>query len=102
LYKLYKPKAHGDLGLHDPETLSRVVGAKLWWRWLKDLESPWAKVWKQKNAQNWQERDHIRMLGLIKGSHIWNLAWENRSIIQKHSFWEIRDGSLEIFWEDNW
>eukprot|EP00253_Pinus_taeda_P003180 PITA_03180 len=29
--KLYKPKSRGSLGLHDPETLSKVSGAKLWW-----------------------------------------------------------------------
>eukprot|EP00253_Pinus_taeda_P023057 PITA_23057 len=83
--KLCKPKAHGGLELHDPETLSRVLGAKLWWRWLKESATPWAKLWKQKYANNWQERDHIRMPGLIKSSHIWNLAWENRGIVQQHS-----------------
>jgi len=41
---IYKPKTHGSLGLHDPETLSKVLGAKLWWRWLKELVTPWAKV----------------------------------------------------------
>eukprot|EP00253_Pinus_taeda_P009142 PITA_09142 len=34
--KLYKPKSHGGLGLHDLETLSRVSGAKIWWRWIKE------------------------------------------------------------------
>jgi len=29
------------------------------------------------------------MSGNIKGSHIWNLAWENKGIIQQHSFLEI-------------
>jgi len=29
-------------------------------------------------------------------------AWENIAIVQKHSFWEIRDGNLAWFWEDNW
>eukprot|EP00253_Pinus_taeda_P026951 PITA_26951 len=100
--KLYKPKAHGGLGLHDPETLSKVLGAKLWWMWLKESATPWAKLWKQKYANNWQEKDHIRMSGLIKGSHIWNLAWENRAIVQQHSVWEIRAGNLARFWEDNW
>lgn len=42
------------------------------------------------------------MSGIIKGSHIWNKAWENRAIVQKHSFWEIRDGNPAWFWEDNW
>eukprot|EP00253_Pinus_taeda_P019325 PITA_19325 len=95
--KLSKPKAHGGLGLHDLETLSRVSGAKLWWRSLKESASPWEKLWKQKYAKNWQERDHIRMSRLIKGSHIWNLTWENRGIFQQHNFWEIRDGNLARF-----
>eukprot|EP00253_Pinus_taeda_P015206 PITA_15206 len=57
--KISKPKAHGGLGLHDPENLNRVSGAKLWWRWLKELATPWAKLWKQKYANNWKERDHM-------------------------------------------
>eukprot|EP00253_Pinus_taeda_P016575 PITA_16575 len=101
-YKLCKPKAHGGLGLHDPKTISRVLGAKLWWRWLKESATPCAKLWKQRYANNWQERDHIPMSGLIKGSYIWNLAWKNKAIVQKHSFWEIRAGNLARFWEDNW
>eukprot|EP00253_Pinus_taeda_P035275 PITA_35275 len=51
--KLCKPKAHGGLGLHDPETLNRVLGAELWWSWLKELATPWAKLWKHKYANNW-------------------------------------------------
>ena len=100
--KLCKPKNHGGLGLHDPKTLSKVLGEKFWWRWLKESATSWAKLWKQKYANNWQERDHNWMFGNIKGSHIWNGAWENRAIIQKHGFWEIRDGNLAWFWEDNW
>eukprot|EP00253_Pinus_taeda_P028911 PITA_28911 len=50
--KICKPKIYGDLGLDDPETLNKVLGAKLWWRWLKESVSPWAKVWKQKYARN--------------------------------------------------
>lgn len=61
-----------------------------------------AKLWKQKYAMDWQENDHIRMSGNIKGSHIWNKAWENRALVQKYSFWEIRNGNLAWFWEDNW
>eukprot|EP00253_Pinus_taeda_P032498 PITA_32498 len=29
--KICKPKIYGGLGLDDPEILSRVLGAKLWW-----------------------------------------------------------------------
>lgn len=41
------------------------------------------------------------MSRLNKGSHILKKAWENRAIIQKHSFQEMRDGNLAWFWEDN-
>lgn len=47
------------------------------------------------------EKDHIMMLGHIKGSHIWNLSWENKGTIQQHSFQEIQAGNLARFWEDN-
>eukprot|EP00253_Pinus_taeda_P008568 PITA_08568 len=36
------------------------------------------------------------------GSPIWNHAQANRSIIQDHSFWEIRNGTQALFWEDAW
>eukprot|EP00253_Pinus_taeda_P032242 PITA_32242 len=100
--KICKPKSHGGLGLHDPDILDKVLGAKLWWRWLMEIQKPWAKLWKQKYAMNWQETDLIRMTGHIKGSHIWNKACKNKALVQKHSFWEIRNGNLAWFWEDNW
>ena len=34
--KMCKPKTHGRLEHHDPEILNKVLGEKLWWRWLKD------------------------------------------------------------------
>lgn len=79
--KLCKPKSHGGLGLDDPDVLSKVLGAKLWWRWVKEPKAQWAYVWKEKNAITWQENDHIRMTGIIKGSHILNKAWENRELV---------------------
>ena len=42
------------------------------------------------------------MTGKVKGSTIWNRAWENRALVQNDSFWEIRNGNLAWFWEDNW
>jgi len=92
--KLFMPKPHGGLGLHDPETLKTILGAKHWWRWLKESSKPWAKLWKEKYAKNWREEDLIRMTGQIRGSHIWNNAWENRALVQNHSFWEIGNGNL--------
>eukprot|EP00253_Pinus_taeda_P017945 PITA_17945 len=100
--KICKPKSHGGLGLDDQEILSNVLGAKLWWRWVKELESQWARTWKEKYASSWQTNDLIRMFGNIKGSYIWNKAWENRSLVQNNSFWEIRVGDLALLWEDKW
>jgi len=100
--KLCIPKSHGGLGLDDPNVLSKVLGAKLWWHWVKEPKAQWAHVWKEKYSSTWQENYHIRMTRTIKGSHIWNKAWENRDLVQKNSFWEIREGDLALFWEDRW
>lgn len=37
-----------------------------------------------------------------KGSTIWELACQNRDIINKHAFWEIRNGKTIKFWEEAW
>jgi len=37
--KVSKPKSFGGLGLDDPDLLSKVLGAKLWWRWVKEPEA---------------------------------------------------------------
>ena len=88
--KICKPKTHEGLGLDDLEVLNKVLGEKLWWRWIKDSNAPWAQIWNQKYASNWQDKDHIIMSRIIKGSHIQQKAWENRGIVQENSFWEIR------------
>lgn len=88
--------------MDDPEVLSRALGAKLWWRWVKEPKAQWASISTEKYASTWDNNDHIRMSGNIKGSYIWNKAWENIGIVQKNSFSEIREGDLALFWEDKW
>eukprot|EP00253_Pinus_taeda_P002127 PITA_02127 len=100
--KICKHKTHGGLGLDDPETLSKVLGEKLWWRWLKELVAPWAKVWKQKYANNWQEREHIRMSGLIKGSHIWNKAGNFNLKEAKRIALGLDFPNPDKLWKDLW
>jgi hypothetical protein len=41
--RLCKPKLAGALGLRDPQMLNQILGAKVWSRWLKNLEDLWAK-----------------------------------------------------------
>ena len=42
------------------------------------------------------------MTGEIRGLPIWNLAWENRGIVQKNYLWEMQNGETALFWEDVW
>lgn len=66
------------------------------------MQPPWAKLCKQKYAMNWQEMKLIRMTRQVEGSQVWNRAWENKALVQKHCFWEIKSGKWARFWEDNW
>lgn len=72
--------------MDDLEILSKVLREKIWWCRVKELEARWAIIWKEKYASSWQNNDHIRMDGNIKGSHIWNKAWENKGLVQENSF----------------
>ena len=37
-----------------------------------------------------------------KGSNIWSLETINKDLIWQHSFWEVREGRMALFWEDSW
>ena len=65
---LYLSKDEGGLCLHDLEALSAVLGAKIWWRWLKNQSDLWAKLWKLKYAPQFHSHDLIRTTNLPKGS----------------------------------
>ena len=84
------------------EILSKALRAKIWWRWVKDPKVQWASIWKEKYANAWPTSDIRRMIGIVKGTLIWNKAWENREVVQKNSFWEISEGDLALFWEGKW
>jgi len=38
------PKLNEGLGLRDPETNNDIMGAKIWWQWIKHEQEPWAKI----------------------------------------------------------
>lgn len=67
---LYLSKEEGRLGLHDLEALSVVLGTKIWWRWLKNQNDLWDKLWKQKYVPQYRLQDLIRTTNLPKGSQI--------------------------------
>lgn len=37
-----------------------------------------------------------------KGSTLWDLASQNRDLINNHAFWEIRGGREARFWDEKW
>jgi hypothetical protein len=79
--KVCKTKSIGGLGLRDPGKLNNIMGAKLWWHWLKYPTKLWAKIWKKKYAPNTNEAHLIRFNDQIQGSNIWNASWRNRPLI---------------------
>jgi hypothetical protein len=94
--KLCMPKNQGGLGLRDPGKLNQVMGAKIWWRWLKAPTTAWASIWRHKYAPLTPENQLIRHNTKINGSNIWNIAWQNRALVQNHAFWEIRNGESAL------
>jgi len=96
------PKSQGGLGLRDPGKLNQIMGAKIWWCWLKEPASAWARMWRLKYAPLTPDNQLIRHNARFQGSNIWNIAWHNRTLIQNHAFWEIRDGESALLWQDSW
>eukprot|EP00253_Pinus_taeda_P007421 PITA_07421 len=100
--KLIKRKEEGGLGVRDPERLNRILGAKLWWRWLQGGKDVWKKIWELKYNMPESTADKLRIEEVPKGSSIWDLASQNRDVVNQHAFWEIQGGSNAKFWEDGW
>lgn len=100
--KVCLPKIAGGIGLRDPEHSNKAMGAKIWWRWLAHPNTPWATLWTAKYTSNYPMEERIRMTELSTGSVFWNSVIQQRSLIQEHSFWEIKSGTTARFWEDSW
>jgi hypothetical protein len=78
------------------------MSAKIWWQWVTNPEKPWVKLWTAKYANNRPPEELIRFTPNVKGSLMWNAAKQNYQLIQKHSFWEVRNGRTTRFWTDAW
>jgi len=99
--KVCLPKKARCIGLRDTGHNNVVMGAKIWWRWLSNPNTPWASLWTAKYANNSPIEERIRMSEVSLGSVIWNSANQHRKLIQQHSFWEINSGNTARFWEDS-
>eukprot|EP00253_Pinus_taeda_P007787 PITA_07787 len=65
-------------------------------------DTQWAQIWTAKYANNLPLEERVRMTEISKGSSIWNSAITIKDLIQKHSFWEVKNGCLARFWTDSW
>eukprot|EP00253_Pinus_taeda_P026720 PITA_26720 len=97
-----RPKIKGGIGLRDPENSNTIMNAKIWWQWVTNPDKLWAKIWRAKYANNRPQEELIRFTPTDRGSLIWNAAKQHYQLIQKHSFWEIRNGCTARFWNDAW
>eukprot|EP00253_Pinus_taeda_P022158 PITA_22158 len=70
---------------------SRYLGAPL-------TLKPWQKAHWEKVLANMERRCKHWTNRALNFNH----AQANRSIVQDHSFWEIRNGTQALFWEDAW
>jgi len=96
------PKDKGGIGLRDPIQSNAIMGAKLWWQWLSNTDKPWATIWTAKYANHRPQQELIRLNPNAKGSLISNAAKQHYKLIQKHRFWEVRNGETARFWTDAW
>eukprot|EP00253_Pinus_taeda_P008598 PITA_08598 len=46
------PKMGGGIGLRDSEHSNKIMGAKIWWKWLTYPDTQWAQIWTAKYANN--------------------------------------------------
>jgi len=99
---LTRPKEKGGLGLRDPWTLNQVLATKLRWRWIQGGPDLWKEIWTTKYHMPLTPEEILREQEMPRGSDIWNLTIQNRELIDKHIFWEIRGGQIAKFWDEAW
>eukprot|EP00253_Pinus_taeda_P017157 PITA_17157 len=100
--KICKPKNYGVLGLDDPDILSKVLGAKLWWRWENrglvqensfweiregDLALFWEARWQQEPIQLKEDLEEIKVEADTKGLSKVKDFWDQTNSIDKWRTW---------------
>eukprot|EP00253_Pinus_taeda_P021112 PITA_21112 len=49
---IFLTKSVGGTGLHDPFQNNIVMGARIWWKWLTMVSTPWANIWTARYANS--------------------------------------------------
>lgn len=80
-----------------PRHLEQSSWTKLCWRWMRGGNDLWKRIWTQKYHMPITMEGILKLEETPKGSTIWELASQNRNIINNYAFWEIRGGSIARF-----
>ncbi len=62
----------------------------------------WKRISTKKYNMSTTPEEILRLEETLKGLIIWNLANQNKDVVSKHAFWEIRNGNSAKFWEETW
>lgn len=94
---VYLPKKAGGIRLRDPEHSNKAMGAKIWWRWDANPNTPWASLWIAKYESNSPIEERIQMSEVSTRSVVLNSAIQHRDLIQQHSLWEVKSSNMARF-----
>lgn len=93
------PKSSGGIALRDPLHSNNTMGARIWWKWIYNQHSPWARLWHTKYDPGRPPEELICINITILGSLIWNAATKDNVFIQAHSFSVIHLVPQRDFWK---
>ena len=92
----FLPKSFGGLGIRDHKTLNKILMAKLGWRMCHGTPNLAKKCIHSK---------YVRENAITKfqhGSQIWQSIGKGWEILEESCSWNLGDGKMASFWNDNW
>ncbi|XP_060210738.1 uncharacterized protein LOC132637701 [Lycium barbarum] len=89
-------KTEGGLGFRSLFDISNALFAKLWWRFRNSCS-----LWSTYMWNKYCKRQIPTLVQWKGGSQRWKKMLEARNNMEKHIWWEPRNGSAN-FWYDNW
>lgn len=83
--------------MHDPEKLNRVLGAKLWWRWLRGGKDLWKAIWMLKynmpdTTEDIQQKERLNRIQDVQ--HLQEKTGSNRKCVK--DYWKSNE--LDGIW----
>ena len=92
----FLPKFKGGLGIREHKTLNKIHMAKLGWRMCHGTPNL---------AKEYIHSKYVRDNAITKfqhGSQIWQSIGKGWEILEASCSWNLGDGKMAFFWNDNW